>query len=62
LKDDMDCAEAYLKYCLNHVLEHCDEDLEFFEKNITKDNLRERLRSVRVRSLLGSRTRKLSST
>ena len=46
LKDDMDCAEAYLKYCLNHVLEHCDEDLEFFEKNITKDNLRERLRSV----------------
>ena len=46
LKDDMDCAEAYLKYCLNHVLEHCDEDLEFFEKNVTKDNLRERLRSV----------------
>ena len=46
LKDDMDCAEAYLKYCLNHVLENCDEDLAFFEKNISKDNLRERLRSV----------------
>ena len=46
LNDDMDCAEAYLKYCLNHVLEHCDEDLEFFEKNISKDNLRERLRNV----------------
>jgi asparaginyl-tRNA synthetase len=46
LNDDMDCAEAYLKYCLNHVLEHCNEDLEFFEKNISKDNLRERLRNV----------------
>ena len=46
LNDDMDCAEAYLKYCLNHVLEHCDEDLAFFEKNISKDNLRERLRNV----------------
>ena len=46
LNDDMDCAEAYLKYCLKHVLENCDEDLAFFEKNISKDNLRERLRSV----------------
>jgi len=46
LNDDMDCAEAYLKYCINHVLEHCDEDLEFFEKNVSKDNLRERLRNV----------------
>ena len=46
LQDDMDCAEAYLKHCVTHVLEHCDEDLEFFEKNISKDNLRERLRSV----------------
>ena len=46
LQDDMDCAEAYLKHCLAHVLEHCDEDLEFFEKNISKDNLRERLRGV----------------
>ena len=46
LKDDMDCAEAYLKHCLTHVLEHCDEDLAFFEKNISKDDLRERLRQV----------------
>ena len=45
LQDDMDCAEAYLKHCLTHVLEHCDEDLEFFE-NISKDDLRERLRGV----------------
>ena len=46
LNDDMDCAEAYLKHCLSHVLEHCDEDLAFFEKNVSKDNLRERLRQV----------------
>ena len=46
LNDDMDCAEAYLKHCLTHVLEHCDEDLAFFEKNISKDDLRERLRQV----------------
>ena len=46
LDDDMDCAEAYLKHCLLHVLEHCDEDLAFFEKNVSKDNLRERLREV----------------
>ena len=46
LNDDMDCAEAYLKHCITHVLKHCDEDLAFFEKNISKDNLRERLQNV----------------
>lgn len=47
LRDDMDCAEAYLKFCVRHVLDHCDEDLEFFEKNIAKEpGLRERLRLV----------------
>ena len=46
LNDDMDCAEAYLKHCITHVLKHCDEDLQFFEKNISKDNLRERLQNV----------------
>jgi asparaginyl-tRNA synthetase len=34
LKDDMQCAEKYLKYCLHYVLEHCREDLEFFDKFI----------------------------
>ena len=28
------------------MLEHCDEDLAIFEKNVSKDNLRERLREV----------------
>jgi asparaginyl-tRNA synthetase len=35
LNDDMDCAEAYLKYVLKYVLENCTEDMEFFEKFIS---------------------------
>lgn len=34
LKDNMDCAENYLKFCVNYVLENCREDLEFFDKFI----------------------------
>ncbi|MBX7066802.1 MAG: asparagine--tRNA ligase [Parachlamydiales bacterium] len=34
LKDNMECAEAYLKFCVRYVLEHCKEDLEFFDKFI----------------------------
>ena len=34
LKADMECAESYLKFCVTHVLEHCKEDLEFFDKFI----------------------------
>ncbi|HSX14262.1 MAG TPA: asparagine--tRNA ligase [Chlamydiales bacterium] len=36
LKDDMECAESYLKFCLNYVLEHCKEDLNFFDQFIEK--------------------------
>jgi asparaginyl-tRNA synthetase len=34
LNDNMDCAEAYLKYIFKYVLDHCQEDMEFFDKNI----------------------------
>ena len=34
--DDMDCAENASSIALNHVLENCDEDLAFFEKNIQR--------------------------
>ena len=34
LKDNMDCAESYLKFCVNYVLENCREDLEFFDQRI----------------------------
>merc|ERR1712232_593643 len=34
LRDDMDCAEDYLKHCVRFLLEHNHEDLEFFEKQV----------------------------
>ena len=34
LKDNMECAEAYLKFCVRYVLDHCKEDLQFFDKFI----------------------------
>ena len=36
LKDDMDLAESYVKYVLEHVLHHCVEDLQFFDQFIEK--------------------------
>ncbi len=32
LNADMECAEAYLKFCTQYVLEHCKEDLQFFDQ------------------------------
>jgi asparaginyl-tRNA synthetase len=45
LKDNMDCAESYLKFCLSYALENCCEDLEFFDKFI-EQGLLERLNHV----------------
>ncbi len=45
LNDNMDCAEAYLKYVLHYALEHCLEDMEFFDKMIAP-GLMERLGRV----------------
>ncbi len=45
LKGDMDLAEAFLKYVFKFVLEHCPEDMEFFNQRIdntvlaTADNI-----------------------
>ncbi len=36
LTDNMDLAEAYLKYILKYVLEHCAEDMQFFDKFISQ--------------------------
>src|SRR3984957_7434159 len=36
LKDDMECAEAFLKYVFRYVLNHCQEDMEFFDAFIDK--------------------------
>lgn len=45
LKDNMECAESYLKFCIKYVLDHCMTDLEFFDQFIEK-GLLERLRHV----------------
>lgn len=45
LKDDMDNAEAFIKYVLNYAMNHCTEDLEFFNTHISK-SLIERLKHV----------------
>jgi asparaginyl-tRNA synthetase len=34
LQANMICAEEYLKYCVRYVLEHCKEDLAFFDQFI----------------------------
>jgi asparaginyl-tRNA synthetase len=36
LNDNMDCAEAYLKYVLKYTLEQCAEDMEFFNQYISE--------------------------
>jgi len=33
LEENMDVAEAYLKHCIRYVLQHCPEDMAFFDKN-----------------------------
>lgn len=35
LEDNMECAEAYLKYCLSYVLETCPQDMTFFDTFIS---------------------------
>lgn len=45
LKADMECAESYLKFCVTYVLEHCTEDLQFFDQFIEKGLLK-RLQNV----------------
>ncbi|MGE5196278.1 MAG: asparagine--tRNA ligase, partial [Anaerolineae bacterium] len=45
LRDDMECAESFLKYIIDYLLNHCLEDLEFFDAFIEK-GLIERLKAV----------------
>ncbi len=46
LEDNMDLAEAFIKYLLTDVLEHCLDDLEFFNQRVDK-HLLETLNHVR---------------
>lgn len=45
ITDNMDNAEAYLKYVLGYILKNCQEDLQFFEKQISP-GLIQRLQNV----------------
>jgi asparaginyl-tRNA synthetase len=36
LEENMNVAEGYLKFVVQYVLEHCREDLEFFDKQVEK--------------------------
>ena len=42
LKRDIAAAEAYLKHCLQHILDNCQEDLDFFQKQYN-EGLKDRL-------------------
>ncbi|MCK4499401.1 asparagine--tRNA ligase [Candidatus Babeliales bacterium] len=45
LNDDANCAEQYFKYVIKHVLDSCQQDIEFFNKFIDK-TLLQRLEHV----------------
>lgn len=45
LNDNMDCAEAYIKFILKFALENCAEDLQFFDKFVS-EGLVQRLQHV----------------
>ena len=45
LTDNMECAEAFLKYVFRYVLNHCSEDMEFFDAFIEKGVI-ERLKHI----------------
>lgn len=36
LNDNMDLAEAFVKYCISYVLERCDEEMAFFDQWVEK--------------------------
>jgi len=48
LKDDIDLAEDYLKFCVHYALENCKDDLEYFEEQQER-GLRERLQNILAR-------------
>jgi asparaginyl-tRNA synthetase len=45
INDNMDNAESYLKYVLKYAMEHCPEDMQFFDKYVSP-GLLERLKLI----------------
>ncbi|CAE7256171.1 asnS [Symbiodinium pilosum] len=45
LQDDMDCAEAFIRFCVSNVLEACKSDVDFFNLRVDKE-IQERLELI----------------
>eukprot|EP00439_Symbiodinium_sp_Y106_P065031 s383_g10.t1 len=45
LEDDMDCAEAFIRFCVSNVLESCKSDVDFFNLRVDKE-IQERLELI----------------
>ncbi|MBS0634012.1 MAG: asparagine--tRNA ligase [Verrucomicrobia bacterium] len=45
INDDMECAESYIKFVLKYVMEHCQDDMAFFNQYI-EPGIIERLQKV----------------
>ena len=45
ISDNMDLAEEFIKYCINYVLEHCQDDIKFLNDHFDKE-LIDRLKFV----------------
>eukprot|EP01089_Gocevia_fonbrunei_P023068 TRINITY_DN956_c0_g1_i1.p1 TRINITY_DN956_c0_g1~~TRINITY_DN956_c0_g1_i1.p1 ORF type:complete len:524 (+),score=145.13 TRINITY_DN956_c0_g1_i1:45-1616(+) len=46
LVENMEVAEAYLKYCVKYVMDTCPEDMQFFDKQCKEKGLLGRLQQV----------------
>ncbi len=47
IADNMDLAEAFIKYCVRYALDHCREDLEFLQQMYDKDLINRLESSIR---------------
>lgn len=56
LSDNMDVIEDMIKYCINYVLEHAPEEMEFFEKVIDKECIN------RIKHVAGSDFKRMTYT
>lgn len=56
LNDNIDLAEDYLKFCVQYAIDHCADDLEFFNKNVEKGLL------DRLNATVGSPFERISYT
>jgi asparaginyl-tRNA synthetase len=56
LNDNINLAEDYIKYCVQYALDHCLEDIEFFNKSVEKGLLE------RLQTTVGSNFERISYT